>query len=263
MIVDGLVYLGQSRFGWSATANDLLSALDGAHVDVAVAAPCQPRDHAYGRANEEVAAAVRSAPTRFIGLARVDPLQGDAAVGEVVRASTELGLSGLLLHPWEDSFFLTDPHVDEVLGEAERLGLPVTVATGYPWVAEAPQLQRVAERRPTVKFIATNGAQVNISGLGQVEAEGIVAACENVLLLTNGVYRDDFLEQIGQDYGVGRLAFASSYPLMNLAYERKRVELSQVAKLGREEILGRTIAAVYGFQGDHLRTAAPTRLEGS
>jgi uncharacterized protein len=250
MIIDALTYLGRSRFGWDVTPRALLLALEGAEVDAAVVAPCQPGDHAYDRANEAVGEAVQETPTRLIGLARVDPLQGESALAELSRAQTELGLTGLLLHPWEDSFPLTHPMVEPLLAEAERLRFPVTVATGYPWVAEASQLQRVAERHPNLTLLATNGAQVNISGLGQVEAESLVSSTENVLLLTNGVYRDDFLAQIGERYGAARLAFASSFPLMNLPYEKQRVERSEVAKQGLAEILGGTIASIYGFRGE-------------
>jgi predicted TIM-barrel fold metal-dependent hydrolase len=256
MTVDGFTYLGVSRFGWSVSLRELQDALDEAEVGAAVACPCQPFDHDLERANEELAEAVRAAPSRLVGLARIDPLRGDVALEQLRRASAELGLRGLFLHPWEDSFELNSPAVNALVAVAASLGAPVMVACGYPWVAEAAQLSRLAENFPEVTFLATNGAQINISGLGQVDAENLVDRCENVILVSNGVYRDDFLDRLVRKHGGSRLVFGSSFPLMDLVYERRRIEWSRLPDDARGQVLGGTLRALYGLDTASIETPA-------
>ena len=50
-------------------------------------------------------------------------------------------------------------------------GVPVIVAAGYPWLSEGLQVGELAGRFPGVRFVATNGGQINISGLGQTDVE--------------------------------------------------------------------------------------------
>ena len=77
----------------------------------------------------------------------------------------------------------------------------------------------VADRRsrssvPGVAFIATNGGQINISGLGQTDIEPTIAGCPNLSLQTAGVYREDFPEGIVERFGASRLLYVSAFPLM-------------------------------------------------
>lgn len=246
MIVDGLTYVGNSRFGWGTTPEHLVRALDDASIDRAIVCPCQPRDHRLNKANDLVAAAVNGASPRLVGLTRIDPLQGENAVIEVSR-SVARGLKGIFLHPWEDSFSLNGAEVEAVVGAAADLELPVVIAAGYPWVSEAQQICQLAGKFSSVTFVATNGGQINISGLGQLDAESLVRRCPNVVLLTNGVYRNDFIEGIIESFGAQRIAFASSYPLMNMGYERRRVDWVDVPGESRAAVLGGTLAQMYGL----------------
>src|SRR5439155_23948552 len=82
VIVDSLVFLGESLFGRAVSADDLLAWMDELEVDVGVVAPLRPRGYHLGPANDAVAEAVREHPRRLVGLGRVDPNQGDAAAVE-------------------------------------------------------------------------------------------------------------------------------------------------------------------------------------
>ena len=85
-------------------------------------------------------------PERFAGLCRVDPRQGEGAVAELRRCVLRLKLKGLMLHPWEEGYTVSDAPAVRLIREAGSLGVPVFVATGYPWVANAMQVRAVAER---------------------------------------------------------------------------------------------------------------------
>ena len=62
--------------------------------------------------------------------------------------------------------------------------LPVIVAAGYPWVSEGLQVGELARRHPETTIVATNGAQINISGLGQQDAELALEASPNLFIQT-------------------------------------------------------------------------------
>lgn len=234
MIVDSLVFLGESLFGHAVSAADLLAWLDELEVDVAVVAPLRPPDYHLAPANERVAEAVRAHPGRLVGLGRVDPNLGDAAAAEAERCVGELGLVGLFLHPWEETYRANNPVVAEVLPD----GAPVVVACGYPWLSEGLQVGELARRRSGTPVVATNGGQINISGLGQTDAELALTARDNLVLQTSGVYREDFLEGVVARFGAGRLLYASAYPYFDPRLELVRVRFAHFDDDERAAILG-------------------------
>ena len=71
---------------------------------------------------------------------------GTPRVIELERALDELGLRGLFLHPWQETFPIADHRVDAVVEIVRRRGLPVIVAAGYPFLSEALQVGALARR---------------------------------------------------------------------------------------------------------------------
>ena len=238
MIVDSLTFLGTSLFGQRASARVLIAAMDELGVDRAVVCPLKPAGYRLEEANDTVAADVGAHPERLIGFARVDPWLGEGAVSEVERALT-IGLRGLFLHPWEETFCVSAPVVDAVLEAARRHRLPVIVASGYPWLSEGLQVGELARRFPEVTIVATNGAQFNISGLGQQDAELALASCPNLVIQTTGVYREDFIEGVASRLGGGRVLYASGFPLFDPRLELRRVQWApHLDPVAKQQILG-------------------------
>lgn len=245
MIVDSLVYLGESLHGPSASADDVLRALDAAGIDRAIAVPARPPGYHLGPANDALAAAVAAHPDRLTGLARVDPQQPDAS-GELARA-LDAGLVGLFLHPWEETFRINAPLVDPVVAVAAERGVPVVIAAGYPWLSEGLQVGDLAGRFPDATFVATNGGQINISGLGQTDVELALTDCPNLSLQTAGVYREDFLELVIARYGRERLLFSSHFPLLDPRLEVKRGQWLHLPDDVKADVLGANAARVFGL----------------
>jgi predicted TIM-barrel fold metal-dependent hydrolase len=212
--------------------------MDAAGIDRAIACPVKPIDYDLGAANQVVAQAVAAAGGRLTGFARVDPLRGDQARRDLAYALEELGLRGVFLHPWEETFRIAGPHVDAVVALAAERGIPVIVAAGYPWLSEALQVSALAHRFPEVTFLATNGLQLNISGLGQVDAELALAEAPNLLIQTAGVYREDFLEGVVRRFGCRRVLFASGYPLLEPRLEVRRVVWAAFSPADAAAVLG-------------------------
>jgi predicted TIM-barrel fold metal-dependent hydrolase len=96
-------------------------------------------DNSPGVGNDYVAEVQQRFPDVLIGWASVDPWQGRAAINELERAVTELGLRGLKLHPITQAFFPDDQRFYPLWAKAAELGIPVIFHTGHTGVgAGAP-----------------------------------------------------------------------------------------------------------------------------
>ncbi len=168
-------------------------------------------------------------------------------MAEVERAVGELGLSGLFLHPWEETFRISAPAVDPVLEAARALSVPVLVAAGYPYLSEGLQIGELAGRFPDVPVVATNGGQLNMSGLGQTDVELALAANGNLSVQTAGVYREDFLENVVSRFGAERLMFASGFPLLDPRLEIRRAQWMHVDEAARTAVLGGNARRLFGI----------------
>jgi predicted TIM-barrel fold metal-dependent hydrolase len=228
--IDTLTFLGQSLFGYGQTSDELLARMDAADVERALVCPLKPVGYHLGPANDLVAEAVARQP-RFVGLARVDPNLGQEAVRELDRALGKgLGLRGVFLHPWEETFRVNGPRVEPILARCAELHVPVVIASGYPWVSEAAQVGDLARRFPNVTLVMTHGGQINISGLGQADAMNTLQRHANVVMETSGVYRQDFLEDVATQLGPERVLYGSNSPFMDMRLEVQRVRWANLAE---------------------------------
>ena len=234
--IDAFTFVGQSLFGPAQTPSELLAKMDAANVERAIVCPLKPPGYHLGPANDLVAEAVAREP-RFVGLARVDPNQEQGAVQELERAATKLGLMGVFLHPWEETFRINGPRVDPILFRCAELQIPVVIASGYPWVSEASQVGDLARRFPNVTLIMTHGGQINISGLGQADAMTALRTRANVCMETSGVYRQDFLEDVATQVGPERVLFGSNSPFMDMRLELERARWANLAEDSKALIL--------------------------
>jgi predicted TIM-barrel fold metal-dependent hydrolase len=237
VIVDSLAFLGTSIFGYAVDPHTLLARLDEAGIDRAVAAPVKPRAYDLRGSNEVVAEAVREHPDRLVGLVRVDPLLGDDARSELERGLDELGLRGLFLHPWEETFCVSDERVADLLHAAAEHDVPVVIAAGYPWLSEGLQVGDLASRFSGVRIVATGGLQINMSGLGQTDAELALADNDNLHVLTTGVYREDFIRRVVERHGPGRVLFASGLPQFDPRLEIRRVQWAGFSEPEQDALL--------------------------
>jgi len=160
MILDAHVYLGQCLFGYGQSLAEVNANMDRLKIDRAVLVPVKPRDYHLGPMNELVAKAVQEHPDRFLGLCRVDPWQGEAAIAEVRRGFEELGACGLYLDPWEENFPANDDVVIPVLQAVHPYHKPVLINAGHLRVSHPTQVRDIAARFPDVQFVACNGGQI-------------------------------------------------------------------------------------------------------
>jgi predicted TIM-barrel fold metal-dependent hydrolase len=243
-LFDAHVRLGDSRYGYSLDVAQLVARMKDLDISRAVLCPVRSADGSQSTANDRIAAAVGSDPARFVGFARIDPWSGSAALAELDRCVLKLGMRGLLLDPWEDHFVISSSFVDPIVERAGDLGLVVLLAGGYPNFSHPSQIGALAGRHAGVRFIATHGGQINISGLLLTEARAMLAAHPNVSIETSGVYRLDFIEDTAAEFGAGRVFFGSGAPVFDQRLEVLRIRLAHVSDAARAAIGGQNLAAL-------------------
>ncbi|MEX1252885.1 MAG: amidohydrolase family protein [Dehalococcoidia bacterium] len=94
------------------------------HIDSETASGAPPVPNDY------IAEVVQRYPKQFAGFASVDPWKGRAAIREVERCATELGLRGLKFHPQQQAFYPNDERFYPLWEVAQGLGLVVLFHTG-------------------------------------------------------------------------------------------------------------------------------------
>jgi predicted TIM-barrel fold metal-dependent hydrolase len=230
-VIDALMLLGENRFGPTMGFDEALAVADRLGLAGIVAAPARPLDYHLEPANEALAAFARRSGGRVVALGRVDPLDGRRAVAEAERCLGDLGCAGLFLHPAEECFpvRLARPVVDAIRGA----GVPVVVATGYVALSEPLQVAELAAAVPDVPMVMTTGGQINISGLSMVDAWLALTSTPNLQVMTNGEYRQDFIERLAAEMDQRRVLFASFAPVFDPAFEVARIRSARLGEPAR------------------------------
>ena len=245
MTVDSLTFLGESIFGVSSTPRTLLAALDGAGVERAVACPAKPPGYHLGR---------RTTPSRrrsaSPGAAGQASHASTPSSGRMLRTSSSACLdrpraAGALPASLGGDVQGQRPRVAAVVEVARAHRAPVVIASGYPWLSEALQVADLVRRFPDVRFLATNGIQINMSGLGQTDAELALAANDNLSITTTGIYREDFIRAGRERHGAGRVLFASAYPHFDPRLELLRIEWAGFDDHERAAMVGGNAEALF------------------
>lgn len=244
MIVDALMLVGENRFGPSLLLDDALATADSLGVDHIVAAPTRPMDYHLGPANDRLAEAAAGKGGRVTVLGRVDPTDGPRAVDEATRCLEGLSCAGLFLHPGEEAFPITKASVVMEVARAHRA--PVVVATGLFALSEPMQVAQVATAFPDVNIAMTNGGNINISGLSMTDAWLALTSSPNLLVMTNGEYRQDFIERLARELEPGRVLFGSMAPVFDPAFEWKRIRSARMADEVRRGIEGESAKRLFG-----------------
>ncbi|MDX6617922.1 MAG: Amidohydrolase [Gaiellales bacterium] len=245
MIVDALVYAGESLYGRGRTLSELLAGAQGAAIDRLVAAPAKPADYDLAAASLLLADECQASAGQAVCLARLDPWRDDAAERLAVLLEHP-AVRGLLLHPWEETFPANGERALALAVQAAAAGRPVVVEAGHPLVAEALALADLA-RRVEGTVVMTRGGQVNMAGLAQQSADLALEAAPNLCALSAGMYRQDWLEGCVRRFGASRLLHGSCAPVFDLGYEAERVRHAGMGDEERAAVMGGNAAVLFGL----------------
>ncbi|MCC8180400.1 MAG: amidohydrolase family protein [Planctomycetes bacterium] len=250
MIIDSHTYVGDSLLGYTLQPDELIRAMDKRGICAAVACPMKGLDPYYFEPNRYIARIQEQYPDRIIGFARVNPHLKSAAEASLETAFDRLGLRGLVLHPWEETFAINDPLVYPLVDMAVQRRLPIMLEAGYPILSHPLQCADLASRFPDGIFIMTHGGQLDSSGWSMTDAELVMRNHGNIVMNTAGLFADELLERLPGEIGIERLIFGSHSPWLNLDLELKRLERAHIDANVRAAILGGNAARMFGLAGE-------------
>ena len=239
--IDAHAYVGESLFGNSRSPETLLREMDRLQISKAVLCPNKPLGYALEPANRFVAETIRQYPDRFYGYVRVDPWQGKYALIELKKGIEELGLKGLLLHPYEELFQISDRKIDPLMEYAESNEFPVMVEAGYHLLSHPLDLAELAHRFPKVTIIGTHGLQMDDAGFALTDSDLAMRECANIVMESSGMYAPDNMLGVVNKLGDDRLLFGSHSPWLNLEFEIDRVERLPLNEKQKEAVFGGNI----------------------
>jgi predicted TIM-barrel fold metal-dependent hydrolase len=156
-----------------------------------------------------------------------------------------LDCAGLFLHPGEEAFPIRVAR--RVLETALIAGRPVVIATGLFALSEPLQVAELAGSVPELPIVMTSGGQINISGLSMIDAWLALERAPNLSVLTNGEYRQDFIERLATDLDPARVLFGSFAPLHDPAFEVARIRAARLAPDARRAIEGENARRLFGI----------------
>ena len=239
--IDAHAYVGESLYGFSRTPENLLREMDQLNISKAVLCPNKPTGYALEPANRMMAEAVREHPDRFYGWVRVDPWQGKNALAELKIGIEDLGLNGLLLHPYEELFQISDRKVDPLMEYAESVKIPVMIETGYHLLSHPLDLAELANRFPKVNIIGTHGLQMDDAGFALTDSDLAMRECANIVMESSGMYAPDNMVGVVEKLGSERLLFGSHSPWLNLVFEIDRIDRLALTEKQKEAVFGANI----------------------
>jgi predicted TIM-barrel fold metal-dependent hydrolase len=250
--IDVHVHIGEDHER-TYTAEDALRLMDKNGIDYAVISPVPTYPLPYGvessrRQNNNIAAALQQYPDRFVrGLGVVDPRHGQAAVPEVDRIFSELGLHGLLFSNDKTGLTFDNPTMIEFIKTASKYDNPIIMAyTSQYSVLQAPfMLRKVAEMFPELTFINASAMKDTTHSNN---SRYISASLPNVYIdMANMHQLMTPVEWALRDVGADKLLFGSNIPYCDHVYETDIIEAAAISEDEKRKIYYENASRVFGL----------------
>ncbi len=245
MIVDSLTYLGNSLYKNGALPEELFNTMKKIKADKAVICPVKPPTYDLSLANNFIIKLIEDYKEILIGLVRVDPNIAEKSIKEIKRGLS-LGLKGIYLNPWEETFQVNNPLVYPIMEIAKNYDIPVMIEGGYPWVSHSSQIGDLAKKFEEVKIILTNTGQLDLSGFSGLDVQILMESTKNVYLISNAAMSEEFLPYVINNLSEKRVIFGSGFPKMEPKLEILRIKyLSKVSEKQKQKILSENALEIF------------------
>ncbi|MEP7362813.1 MAG: amidohydrolase family protein [Acidobacteriota bacterium] len=242
-IFDTHIHIGTARHsGRRHHAADIVGAMDQFGVSQSVAIPFPVVDD-YRKEHDEIGAAIRDYPGRFVGAACLNPFVPEQEFrGEVRRCREQFGFRALKFQPQyqglnpllESSSFLFETAIEN------KMALIVHTGTGIPFSLPSMYLL-AAKRYPELTII-----MAHCGGGGIFFGEAIVAASlfPNIYLELSSLMPHQVLEVL-QRVSSTRLMAGSDLP-ENLNIEMSKILQLEISDEDKRNILCGTACRIFG-----------------
>ena len=243
MIIDAHCHAGKGDgltgpWDTDASLGAYLRRADAAGITHTVLFPVLTSD--YERANAELAAIVRAAPTRFWGFGFVHARRDRGQIARLVRAAVvDHGFVGLKVHRSDA------PISREICEAARRHRVPVL----YDVTGEIAPIELVAAEYPDVAFIIPHLGSFSDDWRAQRALIDLLVRHPNVHADSAGVRRFDLLVEAVRRAGAGKLLFGSDGPWLHPGVELAKIDALGLTSGDRDRVLA----------GNFLRLTAAAR----
>jgi uncharacterized protein len=239
----------------------LLAILDEASVDVALLPAIKAGDRrlrdSWSIDYERIAEVCANHPTRFRGLAGVDPTAGMEGLRELERGVRELGFVGAHLYPhW---FELAPDHARyyPIYAKCCELDVPIMMQVGhclsyggprtFPSVGRPITLDRVACDFPELKLIG-----MHIGFPWTDEMISVAYKHPNVYIGSDAYapkhWQPQFVRFI-DSWGQDKVLFGTDFPVIDPRRARTEIEELDLRPGSKEKLLGANAARLFGLGG--------------
>lgn len=241
-IFDTHAHLGRARHsGRIATADGMLRSMDAAGVDRTLLIPFPVVDD-YRREHDEIGAALREHPGRFLGAACLNPFVPEREFRDEVRRCREVhGFRALKFQPQYQPLNPLSERTDFLFETASENGMALVCHTGSGVPFALPSLFiHPARRFPAVKFVLAH------AGASVYALEAIVAAtvCPNVYIELSTAPPHTVLEILSH-VSPTRLMAGSDLP-ESLETEISKILTLAISDEAKRAILWDTAEEVFG-----------------
>jgi hypothetical protein len=183
-------------------------------------------DETYG--NDQVAAAVRQHPDRFIGFTLVNPNRGDLLMREELARGQRLGLRGVKLICDYQGYPTEGPLVDVACQFADEHRLLIL---NHNW-GSPEQIGRLCRTYPNACFIAGH----TTTAYGEVAKE-----VENLFVCTCPCIDWGLPERLVETYGAERVLFGSDLTDLPIGWGMGQILYAHISESDKRRILGENL----------------------
>jgi predicted TIM-barrel fold metal-dependent hydrolase len=239
MIIDMHAHLGHSWLGWSPVFFQTAAQLNAYYAEFGVDKACiNTFNLAYEpkKGNDEVAAAVKQFPDRFIGFGVISPRYGSRheVQAEVDRCVQELGFKGLKLHPSLNEYFADSPVIYPVVEKAIQYDIPMLFHCWHDSYSSPRAIGSLADKYPEAKILMGH-----MGGDHWLEAIHVAASHTNLYLDTADSHGDLLVMHTAvQVAGADKITFGTDVPAFNLPSEIAKVRYAMISEEAKSQILG-------------------------
>jgi len=240
MIIDVHNHIGLSAMGTLGRVDELLSIMKESHIDKAVIFPIDEigQGKTYTPQNDKIITLVKEYPEQFLGVCRVRPTAGEAALEEMHRCK-ELGFLGVKFHPKSDQFVPEDAL--PMIALARDFDWPIVLHSEHLPQAHPLEWEDTFKNFPEVNFILTHGGKDAWPEVARIASE-----LNNVYLDTSTLSYNRtrmLLEKAGYE----KIVFGSDYPYSHPELELRKYQLLVKDPHQLDQIFFKTTQALFKF----------------
>jgi predicted TIM-barrel fold metal-dependent hydrolase len=239
------------------TPEQYLQRMDRAGIDMAfiTASKSGPKGlpTSHHVAYEDVAAMVDKHPTRFRGLAGVDPTEGMAGVRALEHAVKEMGFVGAHMYPHWFGLPPDDRRWYPFYAKCVELDVPIQMQVGHCLVYTPSNPLKSVGRPILLDTIACDFPELKLVGIhtGWPWVEEMISVAwkhKNVYIGSDAYspryWKPEFVHFINR-WGTNKVLFGTDFPIIGFERATKEIGELELDSNARENLLWKNTASLY------------------